>query len=101
MMGFRSRPRPTSEQILTVIAGVLWFLSRSPASAAGAEIDLRKAVVVAPAALGRQESKALGMLVDEVRKRTRISWPIVTAWPEGTVPVIAVGSKKDLVAFAG
>jgi hypothetical protein len=80
---------------------LLWFLSGWAASAVGSEIDLRKAVVVAPAALGRQESKALTMLVDEVRKRTRINWPIVTAWPEETVPVVAVGAEKDLAAFAG
>ena len=41
------------------------------------------------------------MLVDEVRKRTRIHWPIVTSWPEGSVPVVAVGPERELAHFAG
>jgi hypothetical protein len=95
MTGFSSR----GKWFLTPFC--VCFLSGSAAGAGGAEIDLRKAVVVAPAALGRQESKALTMLVDEVRRRTRISWPIVTAWPAEAVPVVAVGPEKDLAALAG
>ncbi len=41
------------------------------------------------------------MLVDEVRKRTRVHWPIVTSWPEGSVPVVAVGPERELAHFAG
>jgi hypothetical protein len=92
-----SHERRLEAWAVCLISSWIFWAGRAP----GAEIDLRKAVVVAPAALGKPESKAISMLVDEVRKRTRISWPIVTAWPEETVPVIAVGSEKDLAGLAG
>ncbi|HEV3258016.1 MAG TPA: hypothetical protein VG013_14120 [Gemmataceae bacterium] len=65
------------------------------------ELDLRKAVVVVPPGLSKSEGKALDMLVDEVRKRTLIRWPVARTWPADSVPVVAVGPAASLKAFAG
>jgi hypothetical protein len=67
----------------------------------GAELDLAKAVVVAPADLSGPESKAVDLLVDEVRKRTWIRWDVAHTWPADSVPVIAVGPAAALKSFAG
>jgi hypothetical protein len=55
-------------------------------------IDLRRAVVVAPPGLSGPERKAVTMLVEEVARRTLIHWDVRSSWPEGTGPVILVGS---------
>ena len=66
-----------------------------------AAADLTKAVVVTPANLTAQEKKAVEMLVDEVRKRTQIRLPVVSAWPKGDEAVVAVGPAASLAAFGG
>lgn len=53
-------------------------------------IDLKSAVIVAPAALASPEKKAAAMLVDEIEKRTRIRLPIAAAW-SGSGPAILLG----------
>src|SRR6516165_7910837 len=73
----------------------------APYPACAADLDLGKAVVVAPANLTSPESKALNMLVEEVQKRTLIRWEIAQAWPADSVPVVAVGPVSSLKAFAG
>jgi hypothetical protein len=71
-----------------------------PPARAG-DIDLSRAVVVAPADLSVPETKALALLTDEVRKRTLLRWEVAHAWPAEDVPVIAVGPAAALPAFAG
>jgi hypothetical protein len=76
--------------------GLLITLLRAGAAGiqAGAKadgIDLSRAVVVVPDGLPGPESKAVQVLVDEVRKRTRIGWDVLIRWPTDVVPVIAVG----------
>jgi hypothetical protein len=66
----------------------LWLLSLGAAAAFAAEVDLRRAVVVAPPQLSPRESRAVAMLVEEVEKRTRIRWPVAASRPSGPVPVI-------------
>jgi hypothetical protein len=56
-------------------------------------------VVVTPATATRPEQKALAMLVDEIEKRTQVRLPAKTEWPEGDVPVIALGQADGLKAF--
>jgi hypothetical protein len=68
---------------------------------AGADADLRRAVVVVPSTLSRPEQKAVQLLVDEVQKRTLIRWPVVHSWPADAVPVVAIGPASSLTAFAG
>lgn len=62
--------------------------------------DLNNAVVVRPPNLSAQEQKAVTMLVEEVEKRTHIRWPVTEHWPSN-IPVIAVGPRSELSAFAG
>jgi hypothetical protein len=92
----------------TGIAGIL--LSFCAAFAGGAlsgtrvqaaDLDLRKAVVVAPDGLSRPEVKAVSMLVEEVEKRTQTRWEVSHSWPGDSVAVIAVGPAASLKKFAG
>ncbi len=46
-----------------------------------AEIDLSHAVVVVPDGLSSTESKAVQVLVEEVRRRSRIGWDTMIRWP--------------------
>jgi hypothetical protein len=64
-----------------------------------AEIDLSHAVVVVPDGLSSVESKAVQVLVDEVRKRSRIGWDTMIRWPTRSVPVVAVGPARLLESF--
>src|SRR5436853_155851 len=67
-------------------------------------LDLKDAVVVAPDTLSGPEKKAVAMLVEEVEKRTHIHWQEESAWPaksSSVQPVIGVGPKAQLEAFAG
>ena len=63
------------------------------------EIDLSHAVVVVPDGLSSTESKAVQVLVDEVRRRSRIGWDTMIRWPTASVPVIAVGPARLLDSF--
>ena len=64
-------------------------------------IDLSRAVVVVPGGLSGPEAKAARLLVEEVQSRARIRWDVKIHWPEGAVPVVAVGPFRLLDAFAG
>jgi hypothetical protein len=61
-------------------------------------MDLTKAVVVAPAGLSGPERKAVGMLVDEVWKRSFVRWEVVDAAPAPGVPAIAIGRGSTSAA---
>jgi hypothetical protein len=74
----------------------LFLLGELAGYVAAGELDLRKAVVVSPKNLSKQEKHALKLLVDEVEKRTLIRWQITANWPEASVPVIVVGSAASL-----
>jgi hypothetical protein len=69
--------------------------------ARAAELDLRKAVVVAPEKLSGPQRKALDLLRDEVRTRTLVRWELSHTWPADATPVIAVGPAEALKQFAG
>src|SRR5215813_14786674 len=69
-----------------------------------AEIDLTKAVVVAPADFSGPENKAVQMLIEEVEKRTQLRWPRVNQAPNEGGPFISInraaikgGGKAPLV----
>lgn len=65
-------------------------------------IELTKAVVVVAKDRSPREQTAARMLIEEVLERTQIRWPESTAWPDDpNVPVIALGTEKDFVQFAG
>ncbi|HEV3447914.1 MAG TPA: hypothetical protein VG099_24970 [Gemmataceae bacterium] len=57
--------------------------------------------MVTPDNLGKPETHAVRMLVEEVQKRTLLRWEVKHAWPTESVPVIAVGPEHALQGFAG
>ena len=52
--------------------------------------DLTYATVVAPTTLSGPERKAVSLLIDSVRERTRITWPSVAASPGAGQPVVTI-----------
>jgi hypothetical protein len=52
--------------------------------------DLTNATVVAPATLTGPERKAVSLLVDAVRERTRITWTVIAADPGSGTPVVRI-----------
>jgi hypothetical protein len=65
---------------------VLFFALAAPLAAA----DLTHATVVAPATLTAPERKAVGLLIDSVRERTRITWPVAASAPAPGQPVVSI-----------
>jgi hypothetical protein len=79
---------------------IIWSgIGLGPASPAR-EIDLSRAVVVVPDGLASTESKAVQLLVDEVRRRSHIGWNVMLRWPaDDGVPVIAVAPARLMTAL--
>jgi len=65
------------------------------------ELDLSGAIIVVPDGLSGPENKAVRLLVEEVRKRSRIGWDVMIRWPADAVPVIAVSPARLLSSFPG
>ena len=85
-----------------LILGIVLAVTLGGSSKARAEaIDLSQAVVVVPDGLSGPESKAVQLLVQEVRARTRINWDVKIRWPSAAVPVIAIGPSHMVDSFAG
>jgi len=60
-------------------------------------LDLTRAQVLSTDDASKAESKAVGMLVEEVERRSRLHWPRVVQWPEKAVgPLIVVGREAKL-----
>lgn len=74
-------------------------LALASAEAEPDRLDLSHARVVTPPHLKKVESKAVEMLVEEVEKRTRLRWPVLTAWPSEAGPVIVVAPLSTLATF--
>ncbi len=68
----------------------------SSAESGSGRIDLTNAVVVTPDNLTAREQKAVQMLVEEVAKRTQITWPVVHAVPREKTPSIIVGDMDRI-----
>ena len=76
--------------------------ARSSAGAADPPlVDLTRAVIVTPTALGVPERTAVRMLVEEVERRTTVRLTVATQWPGDTVPAIAVGPLATAASWAG
>jgi len=82
--------------VLLSVSFVLVHLSipHHSAQAAVAEIDLTQAVVVAPPDFSAQEVKAVGMLIEEVEKRTQIRWQRVSNAPSNGSPFISINRDR-------
>jgi hypothetical protein len=65
------------------------------------QIDLNRAVVVVPDGLSGPESKAVNLLAEDVKARSRIGWDVSIRWPAGAVPVIAVIPARLIESFDG
>ena len=73
------------------------LLAVDKADPASGMLDLTNAVVIAPDTLSDREKKAVGMLVDEVRKRSMVRWDQQQQVPVSSdVPVILVGPREKL-----
>jgi hypothetical protein len=59
-------------------------------------LDLRSAVIVVSPRATVREQTAVQVLVDEVRKRTWITLPVQSTWPEAGRPVISVARLGTL-----
>ncbi len=81
--------------VAVFFAGVIGHADRTIAK----EIDLGKAVVVVPDGLSGPENKATRLLVEEVRKRSRVEWSVSLRWPAADVPVIAIGPARLFDSF--
>jgi hypothetical protein len=66
----------------------------------GDEIDLNRAIIVVPDGLPGPESKAVQLLVEEVKARSRIGWDVSIRWPTSAVPVIAITPARLISSFA-
>ncbi|MBB6251150.1 hypothetical protein [Nitrospirillum iridis] len=90
---------PTSRHWAAVLLATLAIGGAAPFADAASPLpalDLTAAVVVAPDAAG-PEKAAVDMLVDEVSKRTGVSWPLVPAAGQAKVRIVithATGAKK-------
>ena len=82
-----------------MLAIVLFTVIEVQAGLKAGEIDLKSAVVVVPDGLSSTESKAVRVLVEEVRRRSHIGWDTKIRWPTEKVPVIAVGPVRLLDSF--
>ncbi|MEO8027544.1 MAG: hypothetical protein ABI823_13775, partial [Bryobacteraceae bacterium] len=82
---------------LCLSASALALLALMPLSA----LDLKKAVVVAPAKLTMQESAAVSVLVEEVQKRTQMRLAVQNSLPAAGTPAIIVGTNANLAGLAG
>lgn len=83
----RTRSRFTLASTLLMAVLCLPTITR-----AATDLDLTKAtVVIRPGTLPPAEQKAAHVLVEEVQKRTGLTWPVTTVWPERGV-VIAISS---------
>ncbi len=65
---------------------------------ASQKLDLSKAKVVVLNRQNKIQANAADMLVDEVKKRTRIQLDVVSKMPGGDKTVILVGTAKELAA---
>lgn len=98
-----SMPIPAKVFLIAIFCAI--FAVSSPVfgqtAALPGEVDLTKAVVVAPTTLSARENKALTMLVEEVEKRSRIRMPLSATFPTDATPVITVLPQSALKSFAG
>jgi hypothetical protein len=86
-----------NHRIMLLLAAVLAVgFATTPALAAEQVVDLTRAMIVTPAGLSGPEKKAVAMLANEVEKRTQLRWRQGEAWPDESVPVIAVGQGTAL-----
>jgi hypothetical protein len=89
-----------SKRFTALLLQMLLFAASGPLSTSAGEVDLSRAVVVVPDGLSGPELKAVQLLVDSVRERSRIGWSVMLRWPaDDNVPVVAVGPGRLFDSF--
>lgn len=83
-----------------VLPGAQRAAAQSVASSS-AEVDLSRAIIVAPPNLSNPENKAVQMLAEEVEKRTQIKMNRNVSLPTDATPAIIVVPASALKSFAG
>jgi hypothetical protein len=83
-----------------VILSVSTFLVADPLPAAESVMDLTHAAVLAPPNLGGPEERAVRMLVEEVEKRSLVTWERLEKWPVDRTPVILIGPAEGVRLLA-
>src|ERR1051325_489943 len=63
-------------------------------------LDLKNAVIVAPAGLSGPEKKVAPMLVEEIEKRTRLRLTVTDRAP-ASGPAISIGGRPSIPAVPG
>jgi hypothetical protein len=71
------------------------------ARAEEATVDLSHAVVVEPASATAVEKHAVRLLVDDVARRSGVTWRVVHEWPADAPAVVAVGAYAAVADLAG
>jgi hypothetical protein len=82
------------------ILSVAALLASAPLTAAESIVDLTHAAVLAPPNLARPDEKAVQMLVEEVEKRSLLTWERIEKWPMDQVPVVLVGPADGVRLLA-
>lgn len=86
---------PSRIGLALLCAGVMSLAARGEAPPAMA--DYSRALIVAPPGLSKPEQKAVAMLADEVRRRSRLTWEVADQRGDDAArPEIIVGSKETL-----
>src|SRR5581483_3113293 len=89
--------------LATAILCFGWFQAVNrgrAAQAAPTEIDLTRAVIVAPPDFSGPENKAVQMLIEEVERRAEVRWPRVNAAPKAGTAVIALNRASVKASLA-
>jgi len=84
------KPIARKRMMIAVVAVTVGLWCRN----AAAQVDLGGAIVVVPDGLSGPEHKAVRLLVDEVRKRSRLAWDVLIRWPQDVAPVIVVSPAR-------
>jgi len=86
---------------VALVAGAACLAGSQPGTAVPEMLDLSRGVVIVPQSLREPEQKAVGLLVDDVARRSGIRWKVLDQWPGDGRPVVAVGPVTAVSAFAG
>jgi hypothetical protein len=92
-------PLPRFQLANSVLASL--FVCIEAAAFSVSAVELKNAIVVAPARSSESEKKAIQMLIEEAAKRSGIMWAVTNAMPPPGVPAIVTGTMvniRDLVS---
>jgi hypothetical protein len=92
---------------LVLALSVLYLVTLSGPASGGESprsatmLDLLTAQVVVPPDLSTREKNAVRLLIDEVKKRSQVSWETTERWPQSRGPQIVIGTVPRLKMLKG